>query len=239
MSRIYQKTPSNSGVINPWHAVAESRPLVTGAFPPTKASALTLEWLETDPKAFTEPIFIVSPEGLGMHVLPNLMSISEIAAAVGPEKAIDVIDVASQSGLSNWTLGKWASYFEDPQREKIRNVISLELSSTALRDKVVSPNIVRSIDWVEKYWPKDLMAQNICPQVTRYCLMSPGQSWTDWHVDFSASSVFYHILRGSKVFYFIRPTADNLQKYETWSGSAQQQHGVWLGDECDAVYKVN
>lgn len=38
-------------------------------------------------------------------------------------------------------------------------------------------------------------------------------SWTDWHVDFAASSVYYTIHTGSKVFYFIRPTEQNLKAY--------------------------
>lgn len=119
----------------------------------------------------------------------------------------------------------------------MRNVISLELSSSPIRDRVASPKLVRQIDWVEQHWPGNLKAEDYYPQVSKYCLMSPGESWTDWHIDFSASSVFYHILRGRKVFYFISPTPDNLRKYEIWSGSSQQS-GTWLGDECDRVYRV-
>lgn len=117
-------------------------------------------------------------------------------------------------------------------------MISLELSSSPIKDRVASPKLVRQIDWVEQHWPGNLKAEDYYPQVSKYCLMSPGESWTDWHIDFSASSVFYHILRGRKVFYFISPTPDNLRKYEIWSGSAQQQSGTWLGDECDRVYRV-
>lgn len=225
-------------VDNPWHAIAESRALLTHAFPPTSAEHLTLDWLANDPKAFTEPIFIPAPEGLDMQVLPREMKISEIAKAVGEDTPLDVIDVASQSGLNNWTLGRWANYYESPTRERVRNVISLELSLTPLRDKVVSPRIVREIDWVENHWPATMKDRYVYPQVTRYCLMSPGQSWTDWHVDFSASSVYYHILRGSKTFYFIAPTAKNLRMYEAWSGNAEKQARTWLGDMCDKVYKV-
>lgn len=50
--------------------------------------------------------------------------------------------------------------------------------------------------------------------------------------------MFYHIVRGKKTFYFIRPTAPNLAAYERWSGSEYMQENVWLGDECDFVYKV-
>jgi F-box/leucine-rich repeat protein 10/11 len=75
----------------------------------------------------------------------------------------------------------------------------------------------------------------------------------DWHIDFAGSSVYYHILRGSKVraefsrkdqysspyqvFYFIRPTQANLAAYERWSGT-ELQYQSWLGDMVDEVFKV-
>lgn len=81
---------------------------------------------------------------------------------IGPDKPIDVIgqfswncrslggselnliaDVASQSGLSNWTLGQWATYYSDPRRDKVRNVISLEVSDTPLSAQVQAPALVR------------------------------------------------------------------------------------------------
>lgn len=49
--------------------------------------------------------------------------------------------------------------------------------------------------------------------------------------------MFYHVLRGAKVFYFIRPTKANLAAYEKWSGS-EMQSTTWLGDMVDEVVKV-
>jgi len=46
-------------------------------------------------------------------------------------------------------------------------------------------------------------------------------SWTDWHVDFAASSVYYTIHTGSKVFYFIRPTEKNLKAYNECESALQ------------------
>ncbi len=93
-------------------------------------------------------------------------------------------------------------------------------------------------------------------------------SWTDWHVDFAASSVYYTVLRGAKAFFFIRPTEGNLAAYAkcrsnasyaspasvsnqtervgwltcnhhtTGSGNHDHQQNVWLGDWCDEVRKV-
>jgi F-box and leucine-rich repeat protein 10/11 len=62
--------------------------------------------------------------------------------------------------------------------------------------------------------------------------------WQDWHIDFAGSSVYYHILKGAKTFYFIRPTPANLSAYEKWSGSEIQNY-TWLGDMVDEVFKVD
>lgn len=37
------------------------------------------------------------------------------------------------------------------------------------------------------------------PKVQKYCLMSVKGCYTDFHIDFGGTSVWYHILKGSKV----------------------------------------
>lgn len=51
--------------------------------------------------------------------------------------------------------------------------------------------------------------------------------------------MFYHVLRGGKTFFFIRPTPANLKAYEEWSGSSERQESTWLGDSCDRVYRMD
>lgn len=50
--------------------------------------------------------------------------------------------------------------------------------------------------------------------------------------------VFYHVLSGSKVFYFIEPTAKNLKKYQKWS-SSPDQGSIFFGDEVKKCYAVH
>ena len=38
--------------------------------------------------------------------------------------------------------------------------------------------------------------------VVRYVLMSVGGCYTDFHIDFGGTSVWYHIMRGKKVRFF-------------------------------------
>jgi F-box/leucine-rich repeat protein 10/11 len=73
------------------------------------------------------------------------------------------------------------NYFsaEPASRDKVRNVISLEISGTALGDRVVPPKLVRNLDWVENHWPHPKKGKgNLWPKVQLYCLMGVSGAWT-------------------------------------------------------------
>ncbi|KAF8479156.1 JmjC domain-containing histone demethylation protein 1 [Russula ochroleuca] len=232
---------ANSSDPRRWSLLLESKTFSKDEFKRMRGSDLTEEWLYNDATAMTEPVIIEKPDGLGMMMPPSTLTVPDIANILGPETPLEVIDVGTQSSLSGWTLGKWASYYstEPSSREKTRNVISLEISGTKLGEQVLPPRLVRDIDWVEKFWPDNRKGNSHpYPKVQLYCLMGVAEAWTDWHIDFAGSSVYYHILKGSKTFLFIRPTTTNLASYERWSGSEIQSH-TWLGDMVDEVTKVD
>ena len=68
---------------------------------------------------------------------------------------------------------------------------------------------VRQIDWVDRVWPrhlKELQTEStnvlddmMYPKVQKYCLMSVNGCYTDFHIDFGGTSVWYHVLKGGKV----------------------------------------
>lgn len=94
---------------------------------------------------------------------------------------VQILDVSTQSNIGGYDLARWASYYEqEPSaRDKIRNVISLEISHTELAEKIVPPLIVRELDWVEKYWPSQKKGKgHSYPKVQLYCLMGVAQAWT-------------------------------------------------------------
>jgi hypothetical protein len=68
--------------------------------------------------------------------------------------------------------------------------------------------------------------------------MSVARSYTDFHVDFGGSSVFYHILRGNKTFLFIEPGPTNLRKYEAWCSDSDQGRR-FLGEEVKECVRVD
>lgn len=63
-------------------------------------------------------------------------------------------------------------------------------------------------------------------------------AFTDWHVDFAASSVYYHVVFGQKTFLFAPPTKKNLRAYKDWSSSPDQDT-QWLGTDLEKVTRVD
>lgn len=66
---------------------------------------------------------------------------------------------------------------------------------------VETPKIVRKLSWVENLWPEESVFER--PNVQKYCLMGVKDSYTDFHIDFGGTSVWYHVLRvGGRTIHF-------------------------------------
>lgn len=61
-----------------------------------------------------------------------------------------------------------------------------------MADQVVVPDVAQNMSWVENYWPDDSFFPK--PFVQKYCLMGVKNSYTDFHIDFGGTSVWYHVL---------------------------------------------
>ncbi|XP_073731436.1 histone lysine demethylase PHF8 [Misgurnus anguillicaudatus] len=199
---------------------------------PTGAQ-LTVEFLEE--RSFSVPVLVLRRDGLGMNLPPSSFSVTDVEHYIGGEKEIDVIDVIRQADLK-MKLGEFVEYYNSPNRDRVLNVISLEFSDTRLSNLVETPKIVRKLSWVENLWPEESVFER--PNVQKYCLMGVKDSYTDFHIDFGGTSVWYHVLRGEKIFYLIRPTAANLALFERWSSSSNQNE-LFFGDQVDMCYKCS
>lgn len=221
------------------YAAVTSRKFQNDFFKEVDGYLLTKSWaLET---CMQEPVIIRKEHyrSLGLSIPENL-TVRMVTELLGEDTPIEVMDVPTQAACSGWDLKKWLEYYETPasERDRVRNVISLEFSNTVLGDRVVRPELVRQMDLVDMVWPAELKKKGDVPKVSLYCLMSVQDSYTDFHIDFGGSSVFYNVCRGSKTFLFIPPTADNLHKYEQWCLSSNQ-NSVFLGDLVEKCYKVD
>ena len=67
------------------------------------------------------------------------------------------------------------------------------------------------------------MAKNVALLVCRYCLMSVAGCYTDFHIDFGGTSVWYHVLKGEKLFLLIPPSIRNYDLFQMWHMSGDQE----------------
>ncbi|CAF3224262.1 unnamed protein product [Rotaria socialis] len=254
-----------------------------------KGDQLTSEYLLAN--GFTKPILISSRDGLELTLPDRTITLQEINKLIGPEQHVDIIDCEKQV-IYKMSFNDYAEYFESYDRNKIYNVLSLEVSNTKLGESVIIPKIVRDLSWAtigvwpdkkksekcdgnveakglknKNAWPlesplakfkrrtisssgdtdqsdddEDLKSNHFenfdRPEVAKYCLISPQSSYTDFHIDFGGSSVWYSIVRGEKIFYLIEPTDENLQKYADWSNSPNESE-TFLGDCVSHCYKMH
>ncbi|KAM9741807.1 lysine-specific demethylase 2A isoform 1-T2 [Menidia menidia] len=206
----------------------------------------TYEYIQRE--GLRDPIIFKKADGLGIQMPDSDFSVSDVKLFVGSRRIVDVMDVNTQKGIE-MSMAQWRRYYETPpsEREKLYNVISLEFSHTRLENLVKRPASVDLIDWVDNMWPRHLKERQRdstnaiidmhYPKVQKYCLMSVQGCFTDFHIDFGGTSVWYHILRGGKVFWLIPPSPQNLEMYENWVLSGKQGD-IFLGDKCHDCQRV-
>nr|XP_057907996.1 lysine-specific demethylase 2B isoform X1 [Doryrhamphus excisus] len=206
----------------------------------------TYEYVQRE--ALRVPLIFKEKQGLGIRMPDPEFTVSEIKGLVGSRRSVDVMDVSTQKG-SEMTMSQFVRYYETPEeeRDKLFNVISLEFSHTKLEHLIKRPTVVDQVDWVDNMWPSYLKksqteATNVIsemkyPKVQRYCLMSVKGCYTDFHIDFGGTSVWYHVFKGQKVFWLVPPTLNNLALYEDWVLSGKQSD-VFLGDRADGCQRV-
>ncbi|CAI4060204.1 [Histone H3]-lysine-36 demethylase SKDI_05G1260 [Saccharomyces kudriavzevii IFO 1802] len=170
----------------------------------------------------------------------GVITVNDIMKIMGEDYHVDVMDVQTQMN-ENWTLGSWNEYFTNTRpdrRDRIRNVISLEVSNVETL-KFERPAAVKQNDLVDQIWncnrhpgkndEEKVEEDESRPKVTKYILMSVKDAYTDFHLDFAGTSVYYNVISGQKRFLLFPPTQSNVDKYIEWS-LKEYQNSIFLGD---------
>ncbi|QLQ80563.1 hypothetical protein HG537_0D05640 [Torulaspora globosa] len=180
-----------------------------------------------------EPLKIIDPHNSGMKTPKSSegqpLTVEEISFILGDDYPVDVMDIQTQQN-ERWTMSRWNQYLTHTKpetRDRVRNVISLEVSH--IKDlNIERPIAVEENDLVNVIW-KSMGNGDEKPKVTRYVLMSAGNSYTDFHLDFAGTSVYYNLISGNKKFILFPPTQSNLKKYADWCCDINQ-NAIFLGD---------
>ncbi|CAH8457285.1 unnamed protein product [Schistosoma rodhaini] len=170
--------------------------------------------------------------GFSKPVLVPLDSFShtDLTRFIDPSTQVDVIDVRQQVEIQ-MTLQELVDHFSSPRRQVLLNMLSLEFSRTSLAKFVHPPHVVSELSLVTTCWPEDdpndlkdiEFVDETAPTVQKYCLLSMKGSYTDFHIDFGGSSVWYHVMWGEKVFYLMPPTPEFVSAYWRWCMSSNHR----------------
>ena len=68
--------------------------------------------------------------------------------------------------------------------------------------------------------------------------MSVAGCYTDFHIDFGGTSVWYHVLRGEKQFLLIPPSQENYSLFQHWQMSGEQE-GLFLAELVEQAQLVH
>ncbi|KAK4474141.1 hypothetical protein MN116_003443 [Schistosoma mekongi] len=172
---------------------------------------------------FKKPVLVRSKDGLRLKVPLDSFKHTDLIRFIDPSVQVDVIDVRQQIEIQ-MSLQDLVDHFSSPRRQVLLNMLSLEFSKTSLAKFVHPPHVVSELSLVTTCWPEDdsndlsdiESSDENTPSVQKYCLLSMQGSYTDFHIDFGGSSVWYHVMWGEKVFYLIPPTPEHISAYWRW-----------------------
>uniref|UniRef100_A0A0N5CCQ1 JmjC domain-containing protein n=1 Tax=Strongyloides papillosus TaxID=174720 RepID=A0A0N5CCQ1_STREA len=192
-----------------------------------------------------------TPQELGMTMPDkNYLTIDRIVKICGKALEIDVIKVGKFETIK-MSLEEFGKHFSKPpeEREVLLNSLSQEFSYNELSKHVRAPSFVKEMDWVIKYWPDILKVNQLkyidekglslkrVPNVHCYCLISMKHSYTDFHMDFGGTSVWYHVLDGKKIFWLIPPTEENIKLHEQFMKGCKSTK-EFLGETAKDCFRV-
>jgi hypothetical protein len=208
------------------------------------AEDASLDWLRAgglrdgvvliaDGPGVTDALGMRLPQALLSDGAPAIVVLPRLLDFLRPDVEVPVFDVATQAELPPTSLGEFVSWFSRPVRGPLRNVVSLSLAGTPLEPVLCAPRVVREADLAACAWSSPTRK----PAVQLYALVSPQGAYTDWHLDFGGSSVWYRIVTGTKVFMLAPPTPRNLRAHVRWSSSSRQSR-VFLGSLLEDVHRV-
>jgi F-box/leucine-rich repeat protein 10/11 len=100
------------------------------------------------------PVVIKSAEHsrkyLGLKLPPPDTTLSDIADTLGRDFPVKVIEVGAQHEIEGFSIGEYADYLDRrSSMHKLLNMLSLEVSATSLSSTVLSPRVVRQVDWID------------------------------------------------------------------------------------------
>jgi hypothetical protein len=154
----------------------------------------------------------------GVEIPPDerLTSFRRVTEGIPRNVKINVCFSSIQENEDSFTLRKFLDHSEDrslaPEYHPM-NVIDLNVDSySGMVSQFSLPNLVRDISFGHRMKaslsPNNQAAFDFTSGISDYLLMAEAGAQTNWHQDFSGTSVFYVLAKGKKHFFVVEPTEE-------------------------------
>ncbi|CAL2034290.1 unnamed protein product [Caenorhabditis brenneri] len=188
------------------------------------------EFQSTKQSESWEKCFLVeNSKDLGMKC-PGAAEILKMLKEEEGTEERQYIDV--YKGEKHWTTQeKLVELFEKPKlsRTTVYNNLDCNVSYIPAFVRAIRiPNFASNQSMV-----RSMKLENVS-EFDRYVVMSQAKAFTDFHVDFGGTSVYFHMLKGKKTFFLVEPTEENIKKHEEYEKSDGNE---WFGSMDGIVVK--
>ena len=162
--------------------------------------------------------------GISTPPAESLTSFRRVTEGIPRNVKINVCFSAIQENEDNITLNEFLEHSEDhslaPEYHPM-NVIDFNAdSNSGMVHQFCVPNIVTDISFGHcmkaSLSHRNHLAIDFTTGISDYLLMSEAGAQTNWHQDFTGTSVFYILAKGKKHFFVVEPTEENQKLFEEW-----------------------
>ena len=169
--------------------------------------------------------------GIATPPAESLTSFRCVTEGIPGEVKINVCFSSIQENEDEFTLEEFLEHNEDRSLEPEyhpMNVIDFNADSkSGMVHRFCLPNIVTDISFghcmKNSMSPKNQLAFDFTSGISDYLLMSEAGAQTNWHQDFTGTSVFYILAKGQKHFFVVEPTEENQKLFEEWLASGNRK----------------
>ena len=162
--------------------------------------------------------------GIATPPAESLTSFRRLTEGIPLNVKINVCFSAIQENEDNFTLNEFLEHSEDhslaPEYHPM-NVIDFNAdSNSGMVHQFCVPNIVTDVSFGHCMKAclshRNQLAFDFTTGISDYLLMSEAGAQTNWHQDFTGTSVFYILAKGQKHFFVVEPTEENQKLFEEW-----------------------
>ena len=164
----------------------------------------------------------------GLTIPADNLTFREVLEGVPESRKINVCFSSLQEVEDAFTLKDFLTHNEDQTLEARyhpMNIIDLDIETHQIKmaHQFSLPDLVKDLSFGHRMTAALNSALNtqfdFSSGISNYLLMAEAGSQTNWHQDFTGTSVFYVVVKGSKHFYIVEQTEQHQKLFDEWRQS--------------------